>query len=387
MELSTATAFWSYAHADNDATGGHVRDLAKQVEGAYLLETGEKLTLFVDRDEESGLKWGDEWQQKINSTIAGTTFFIPIISASYLNSDNCRAEFLDFWSRAKESNLGELLLPIVYADVDLSDETEDEICQIVKQIQFLDWRDVRLEDESSSVYKRALAKIGRRLKAIAKDVEAKPEQIPAASRLKPAEADDADADADDEFDDDTDEPGLFEALELAEIAITDSGDDMSAITSEFAKIGSIFNTAPRLGDLNSNTDRLALIKDLAKRIDPPATEFLSACRRFEFKLREVDRGLDSLIEFSQSPMVIKTAEPSIRKVNEQFVEMRDTIQNEVVSQLPEFREVFTVMSRMSRDFKKPANKIKKAFTVLESAINIIAGWADSTRLPLATDQA
>ncbi|MGW0172735.1 toll/interleukin-1 receptor domain-containing protein [Rhodococcus sp. NPDC003322] len=358
MELSTATAFWSYAHADNDATGGHVRELAKQVAGSYQLETGEKLTLFVDRDEESGLKWGDEWQEKISSTIAGTTFFIPIISPSYLNSENCRNEFLEFWSRASESNLGELLLPILYADVDLSADSSDEICRIVEKIQFLDWRETRLEEFNSKIYKTELAKIGRRLKEVATIVELKPESV--------AEEESSD-----------DEPGLFELLASAEAAMESLQGDMDRVKLSFGLVGATFEGISQAPARSSMSAHLSDIVRVANALKAPTKEFDDACKILEGKTREIDSAVVAMVEFSEDPILGAANSDAIAKMHENFVEMRDQMAGQI-GEFASMRRQMSSLGRMSRAMKAPSRNLQAGFLSLESAMAIISGWAEAT---------
>jgi len=42
--------FWSYVHADDAADGGRVSLLARDVAAQFEMLTGEKIDLFLDRD-------------------------------------------------------------------------------------------------------------------------------------------------------------------------------------------------------------------------------------------------------------------------------------------------------------------------------------------------
>lgn len=134
--LGTAAAFWSYVHADNDAEGGRILDLAARVRGAYRLFTAEDLDLFVDRKD---VLWGDAWRDRIDEAIAGTTFFIPIVTPSYFQSEECRRELLQFTSEATRLGLEQLLMPIYWAPVTALDRrdapTHDEAVAIIANTQ------------------------------------------------------------------------------------------------------------------------------------------------------------------------------------------------------------------------------------------------------------
>jgi hypothetical protein len=109
-----AAGFWSYVHTDDAADHGLIRLLAERLRGEYQLLTGESLQLFVDR---TSLQWGDAWDKRIKEAIAGTTFFIPIITPGYFKSAACRAEMLNFVGGAKRLGLESLIMPVYWSPV------------------------------------------------------------------------------------------------------------------------------------------------------------------------------------------------------------------------------------------------------------------------------
>jgi hypothetical protein len=166
------SGFWSYAHADDQNTDGHVLRLASRLAAEFRLLSGTELQLFVDR---RSLEWGGEWRKKVNTSIHGTTFFIPIITPTYFQREECRRELLLFWQKSSASNLGELLLPIIFADIQYDENSDDEVLAIVSRKQGEPFWEVRLEDEHSSIYKKSINKLALRLKDISESVESKAE--------------------------------------------------------------------------------------------------------------------------------------------------------------------------------------------------------------------
>jgi hypothetical protein len=59
--------FWSYVHADDDADGGRVSRLAQDVAAQFEMLTGEKIGLFLDRDD---ITWGEDWRSKIDESLS-----------------------------------------------------------------------------------------------------------------------------------------------------------------------------------------------------------------------------------------------------------------------------------------------------------------------------
>lgn len=124
--------------------------LADAVKEEYDLLTGSELNLFVDRD---ALEWGETWRDRIDTSLAQTTFFIAVISPRYFSRAECRQEFITFMSQATSLGLQEYLLPILFVDVlDLSDDSPDELKAAVARTHSADWRTLRLLDSSDSKY-------------------------------------------------------------------------------------------------------------------------------------------------------------------------------------------------------------------------------------------
>lgn len=81
--------FWSYVHADDATEGGRVRKLASDLREQYALISGESIEIFVDRN---AIVWGDNWREKIDSSLASILFFISVITPRYFQSAQCRRE-------------------------------------------------------------------------------------------------------------------------------------------------------------------------------------------------------------------------------------------------------------------------------------------------------
>lgn len=62
--------------------------------------------------------------------------FVPMISANYLRSKNCRDEFLEFYAGAQGSGTTELILPVLIVGSNVLDDTQsdDEIFKICKEL-------------------------------------------------------------------------------------------------------------------------------------------------------------------------------------------------------------------------------------------------------------
>jgi hypothetical protein len=156
-----AVGFWSYAHEDDLLDGGNILQLSRLIMEEYNLLSGEPLNLFVDSND---IAWGQQWRERIDSSLAETTFFIPIITPRYFTRPECRRELLEFAAKAKMLGVEELLLPILYIEMrDLSAENPDEAIALVARTQYVGWHTNRLLDAGSQEYRIAVNALAQRL--------------------------------------------------------------------------------------------------------------------------------------------------------------------------------------------------------------------------------
>ena len=136
-------AFFSYAHADDDHSGGKLADFCRWLEADVRALTGNHaFTIFLDRD---AIEWGNRWKSMIDGGLGESAFLIPIISPTYLNRPECRREFLQFLAKERRaiggnvaaSNDG-LVLPLLY--LELPPNYNDDIAKEVAARQWLDIR-------------------------------------------------------------------------------------------------------------------------------------------------------------------------------------------------------------------------------------------------------
>jgi len=168
MSSEEVIGFWSYSHEDDKLDGGGILRLSRLIMEEYDLLAGEPIDLFVDRKD---IAWGQEWQERIESSLAQTTFFIPIITPRYFRRPECRRELLEFAAKAKMLGVEELLLPILYVETPgLSPENPDEAVALVARTQYVDWRVIRLCDASSNEYRTAVNALVQRLLQIAQTI-------------------------------------------------------------------------------------------------------------------------------------------------------------------------------------------------------------------------
>jgi len=153
-------AFISYAHIDDKLTRRYLTEFCECLSGEVCLHLGEEFPIFMDRKD---IKWGDSWKKKIEDSIDGTTFLIPIITPGFFKSQYCRDELTRFLERESELKRDDLILPIYLIDTPLLDDeirrNLDELARTIASRQYADWRGLRFENLDSGAVRRALSEL------------------------------------------------------------------------------------------------------------------------------------------------------------------------------------------------------------------------------------
>jgi len=129
------------------------------------MQSGEEFPIFVDRDD---IRWGQSWQERIVGSLDETTFLIPVLTPSYLNSDWCRREITIFLRREFDVGRADLVLPIHYVTCEALASPSDGLAHILAARQYIDWRDLRHEPLQSPEVGRRIAHLGKEIVAARK---------------------------------------------------------------------------------------------------------------------------------------------------------------------------------------------------------------------------
>lgn len=143
-------AFLSYVRADDQHENGRLSEFCQRLSGEVRLQTGEVFGIFQDRND---IRWGEQWQQRIDDSLDAVTFLIPILTPGFFRSPPCRAEFERFLDRENRLGRRDLILPVYYVNCPiLNDEARREADLLAKTIaerQYADWRELRFEPFTS----------------------------------------------------------------------------------------------------------------------------------------------------------------------------------------------------------------------------------------------
>lgn len=157
-----ARGFLSYARRDNEDYAGVVDHLKRSLEGRFHAATGRQLDIFVDRE---AIGWGTDWRASIRDSVQSATFFIPIVTMRYFESDACREELLAFHEYASQLGVEALILPIVLTGAEgvSSDDAREEV-RLIERLNYKNIEEAWLSGYESPEWLRAVHGMVNQLK-------------------------------------------------------------------------------------------------------------------------------------------------------------------------------------------------------------------------------
>jgi methyl-accepting chemotaxis protein len=365
-ELPAWDGFWSYVHADDEAESGRFTRLARDVACQYELLTGEKINLFLDK---FALEWGDQWRKKIDEGLGYVAFFIAVMTPRFFMSAECRRELQSFARMANQLGIKELVLPLYYIDVDaLSDkESNDDLVSLLRQYQWVDWREIRFEDVDSKPYRKSVAALAQRLCIANRKAESTNTVETISDEFKEA-ADEVD-----------DSPGILDRLAEWESVSPILTETLSHISEEIDRVGEIMRTANE--EINSRASqgqtfqhRLIITTQAAAKLHNPTEELLQLSNKFTSQLHSFDDGIRALIELVDSDS--DHDEDDVARICELLNSLRDlsATAREGLGSVQGMIDSMAPLEKMSRDLRSPLRVLRKGLTLLLEGIEITDYW-------------
>jgi hypothetical protein len=159
------TGFWSYASSDDAASEGRLSQLRRLLANQLQGHVG-RAAVHIFQDV-AAIPPGTEWERQIDSALQQSSFFIPIITPSFLQSEWCTKEVVRFRAIMERSGRSDLIVPIHYLDVDGFDTVrrgecfDPAILTYLRSLQWINFRPLRLRDPMNEDVQRALDEAAR----------------------------------------------------------------------------------------------------------------------------------------------------------------------------------------------------------------------------------
>jgi hypothetical protein len=357
--MAKATAFWSYVHKDDDAEGGRIARLARDIVDQYEMMTGDEIELFLDREH---LAWGEQWKPTIDEVVSTAAFFISVITPRYFQRSECRRELNLFVREAKALGSKELVLPIVYLDVPAlkEDAAGDEAVALVQSLQWADWTQLRFASPDSPEYRAAVARLATRL-AEANAIAEQPDDVPDVGREV------------------SDEAGLVDRLAVMEEAMPKLATTVIEATALIESIGTVASDAAAAISESDAADRgfagrLAVLRRLSSDLAGPAGEILALGQAFTSELHKIDDGMGLLIE--QAAVEARDDVDSLDAAIEFFDLIRGlTVSaDEGLGGLSMLMESMEPAEKMSRDLRPVFRDMRQGLTLFVEGRDVMREW-------------
>ena len=95
-------AFLSYVHSDDEHEDGRITQLRGRLSEEVKFQTAEEFPIFQDRN---NIKWGENWEKRIDGALGAVTFLIPILTPSFFKAIIAAKRLRSFWI-ARSSLIG-----------------------------------------------------------------------------------------------------------------------------------------------------------------------------------------------------------------------------------------------------------------------------------------
>ncbi|MBL8448087.1 MAG: toll/interleukin-1 receptor domain-containing protein [Zoogloeaceae bacterium] len=359
--------FWSYVHADDEAEGERISRLARDVANQFEMLTGEPLEVFLDRD---AIRWGEDWRDRIDSSLTSVAFFIPVMTPRYFMSSECRREFQFFARRAVQLGIKDLILPLLYVDVPgiQAEFPSDEIMLLVRSFQWEDWRELRFADLTSEGYRRGVARLAAHLVEVNRRME-KADMMVAVEQPKQGES---------KIDEEA--PGFLDHMAALEEALPKLAEVMNAINGDIEAVGQIMQKATaelhhsnRSGK-NLAASRLLSARKVARRITEPAERIWVSANALVSHLHEANLGICAIIEHAADE-VDRNPEAK-NEVCEFFNVIRVLSENANIGlgSAQGMIDAIRPIEGMSRDLRPILRRLRQGLTILVEATEVSDEW-------------
>ena len=163
--------FWSYARQDDQLSDGRLSQLRTKLVQELQQQYGrEPVRLFQDAET---IPHGSNWEQEISRALNEATFFIPIITPNFVQSEWCAREVELFLER--EAALREVhpelkdkgrIFPILFIGVEDIDPENPEAFAALEKLQWFDFRPFRHRGFDEAPVREAIENLAGSMRAL-----------------------------------------------------------------------------------------------------------------------------------------------------------------------------------------------------------------------------
>lgn len=310
------------------------------------MQTGEDFPIFQDRKD---IFIGQQWRERVEKSVNGSTLLIAVITPSFLRSEACREEVRLFANRESRLQRRDLMIPIMYVQTPGLKDVEDEIAMVFRDRQYFVWGDCRFEDMASNEVRRKVATLAEHVvEALMRSRESAGVEIVIDS--PPGE----------------DEPGFIELLAEAEDAMPLFTNTIVSLGRVMKEVGESANLAAKEMNLaglsvRPSSAKLSAIFRFKKRLEEPVTEMEQIADEYLDHLTRVSGGVNALIgrvpvlrreEDIQAARNLLAVLENLAKRGGEGLDVLEDLDRKIVANYP-------LSSTLRPPFRKMSNAVQK----------------------------
>lgn len=352
--------FISYTRADDESEGGQIVALARALAARYKVRTGEDLETFIDKD---SIKWGEEWQRRIDQQLQRTTMFVPFVSPLFLASAACRAELTSFLGAAEVTGQKGHLLPVLFHHVDPASLADDPVTATIPATQWFDWQELKYEEVTSGPVRRALDAMVDRLSEI---VHAPPSSTPPETESSPL------------FDD-----GLDDLMARFEPQADRFVRSAMNLRDAFEAFGEGFAaTGPRLqvaGEGRSPSALRETMASVADTLEPNVIGLVDATDELATARQDLDATVTAILRIVGGMSTSTGRPPGLEQLWESLDAMPDGVGIDP-QQLSEVKQAIAMLGAFSSALRPIAKALDRAVDAVVDTEAMVRSWKTQGRV-------
>lgn len=149
-------AFMAFEFFEGEHENQRLTALAELLSAEVSVQTGKEFVVHADMNAKQRAA---AWKERLKADRPPPTFYLPVITPSYVRSAFCREELSEFLKFEKGQRRKDLVLPIYYVDVPSLRESGDALARTLVQRQFIDWRELRYEPLTSPQIHKTVSQV------------------------------------------------------------------------------------------------------------------------------------------------------------------------------------------------------------------------------------
>ena len=264
--------------------------------------------------------------------------------------------------------LSELILPLYYVDVPSWNDgtTDDDLLELLRRFQYMDWRDWRFKEIHSEEYRRGVWEMVSRLVAANQHAETREH-----SSVEEAEEEVATED---------ESPGKMDHLAEAEEVLPELSKTIQAIAAGINTVGELMQgaTSEMLGMPASRAtfgNKRAIARRLAHKLEVPVQTIVETSNTYVSQMHKLDEGIRVMVELGTQELAGANEEQRadllglFRSVGQLAVKTDEGLQA-VRGMVASATRIET----LSRDLRPVLRRLSRGLTSMMEAKALSDGW-------------